>query len=373
MGTVTSPLPYPVVVDRGALAQVPALLAQHAPSHRVAIIADAAVATRYGTPLLDAVRHSLGPDGALRVTLLPVPSGEASKTRTEWARLTDQLLDWGAGRDTTILALGGGVVGDLAGFVAAALHRGISLVHIPTTLLAMVDSSIGGKCGVDTPAGKNLVGAFHDPSLVVSDVDTLRSLPVQQLRQGLAEMVKHALLDSGDAFDQLTALLPALASPNGAEHSALPALITHSLGVKAQVVAADRRESGRRHTLNVGHTIAHAVEHATAYRVAHGDAVAIGLAVEARMAEALGVADQGLAEAVETALDRAGLPVSLPADSTVDALLEGVRMDKKGRAGTVRFALLQRIGTPVQGPLGDWTTPVPDSAVRKLLVSEKNR
>lgn len=370
-----------MVVERGALARVPALLAQHAPNYRTAVVADMAVADRYGAPLRDALRLATASDDDARVTMLTVPSGEGSKSRAEWARLTDALLAWGAGRDTTIVALGGGVVGDLAGFVAATLHRGVPLVHLPTTLLAMVDSSIGGKCGVDTAAGKNLVGAFHDPALVVSDVDTLRTLPVERFREGLAEMVKHALLaDPAHDAGHVTALeaaLPALATPGGAAHpaaeNALPALIARSLAVKAAIVAADRVETGRRHTLNTGHTIAHALEHASGYRVAHGDAVAIGLAVEARFAEALGVATPGLAEAVDTLLRRAELPVTLPDQVTVDGLMEGARLDKKGRSGALRFALLAGVGTPFLGPVGDWTTPVPDLEVRKLLISEKNR
>lgn len=364
-------------MERGALARVPALVAQHAPNYRIAVVADAAVADRFGAPLRHALQRVVASDRDARVTLLTVPPGEGSKSRAEWARLTDALLAWGAGRDTTIVALGGGMVGDLAGFVAATLHRGVPLVHLPTTLLAMVDSSIGGKCGVDTVAGKNLVGAFHDPAVVVSDVDTLHTLPGDRFRDGLAEMVKHALLaDPADDAGHVTALnaaLPALAAPGGAAAPALPMLIARSLAVKAAVVAADRVETGRRHTLNAGHTIAHALEHASDYRVSHGDAVAIGLAVEARFAEALGVAASGLVDAVEALLRRAELPVTLPAEVTVDALMDGARLDKKGRAGTLRFALLSGIGAPCPGPLGDWTTPVPDSEVRKLLLSEKNR
>ena len=232
------PLAYPVHVGRGLLSSLGVLVHQHAPNHRYAIIADDTVARHHA----DAARAGL-PDE--RTRLLTIPSGEASKSRDEWARLTDALLTWGAGRDTTIIALGGGVTGDLAGFVAATLHRGVPVVQVPTSLLAMVDSSVGGKTGVDTPAGKNLVGAFHDPSLVIVDVDVLRTLPEAPRREGLAEMIKHGVIADADHFTALCGHLPAMASAHGHELDALPTLVAESIAIKARVVAEDARESGR--------------------------------------------------------------------------------------------------------------------------------
>jgi 3-dehydroquinate synthase len=358
------PLGYPVVVARGALDALHALAARHAPNHRYAFVVDAAVEPLHGA------RARAGFPSARTLTLT-VPSGEASKSRAEWARLTDALLDWGAGRDTTIVALGGGVIGDLAGFVAATLHRGVPVVQVPTSLLAMVDSSVGGKTGVDTPAGKNLVGAFHDPSLVVADVDVLRTLPEPHRREGLAEMIKHGLLADADHFTALCGLLPALAGGAGAEVAELPALIGHSIAIKARVVHEDAREAGRRQVLNAGHTIAHAIEHRLAFGVAHGAAVAAGLVVEARLAERLGVAERGLGDIVADAVRRAGLPDG-PPDGVRDAdLLEATRADKKARAGVVQYALPAAIGRMHPGPAGRWSTPVDDSAVLDALAESR--
>ncbi len=358
------PLDYPVLVGRSLLGDLAELVATYAPNHRYAFIVDAAVERTHGA----AARAGFAPE---RTRTLAVPSGEASKSRAEWMRLTDALLDWGAGRDTTVIAVGGGVIGDLAGFVAATLHRGVPVVQVPTTLLAMVDSSVGGKTGVDTVAGKNLVGAFHNPQLVVADVNTLRTLPELLRRDGLAEMIKHGLLADADHFTALCGLLPALAGGAGADVAELPALIGHSIGIKARVVHEDARESGRRQVLNAGHTVAHAIEHALTYRVAHGSAVAAGLVVEARLAEQLGVAEHGLADMVADAVRRAGLPDGPPASVSDATLLEATRSDKKARAGVVQYALPTRLGAMSVGPAGRWSTPVPDDAVLAALASAR--
>ncbi len=353
-------LHYPVIVARGALASLYALVEQHAPNHRYAIISDATVDVAHGD------RASAGFPAA-RTLRMTVPSGETFKTRTEWLRLSDALLAWGAGRDTTVIALGGGVTGDLAGFVAATLHRGVPLVQVPTTLLAMVDSSVGGKTGVDTDAGKNLIGAFHDPSLVVADVDVLRTLPSDVRADGLAEMIKHGVIADADAFSELCGLLPVLSGARGAEADALPALVAKSVAIKAHVVRQDAREAGLRQILNAGHTIAHAVEHVTSYEVSHGAAVAIGLVAEARMAELMGVGEPGLSAMIGDAVRRAGLPSSPPEHATAKALLEATRTDKKARSGVVRYALPERIGRMSPGPEGGWTTAVPDEVVLEAL------
>lgn len=358
------PLDYPVLVGRALLGDLAALVGTHAPNHRYAFIVDAAVEPMHGAT----ARAGFAPARTLTLT---VPSGEASKSRAEWLRLTDALLAWGAGRDTTIIALGGGVIGDLAGFVAATLHRGVPVVQVPTTLLAMVDSSVGGKTGVDTPAGKNLVGAFHDPSLVVADVDTLRTLPELLRRDGLAEMIKHGLLADADHFTALCGLLPALAGGAGADVAELPALIGHSIAIKARVVHEDAREAGRRQVLNAGHTVAHAIEHALSYRVAHGSAVAAGLVVEARLAEQLAVAESGLADMVADAVRRAGLPDGPPAAVSDAELLAATRQDKKARAGVVQYALPARLGVMSPGPAKRWSTPVDDDAVLAALATSR--
>ncbi len=352
-------LPYPVVVARGALHSLFALVAQHAPNHRYAFIVDEQVHRLHAPTAV----HGFPTE---RTLTLIVPSGEAHKTRAEWQRLSDALLAWGAGRDTTIIAIGGGVTGDLAGFVAATLHRGVPVVQVPTTLLAMVDSSVGGKTGVDTDAGKNLIGAFHDPSLVVADVDVLRTLPPEVRADGLAEMIKHGLIADADVFTELCGLLPDLRGARGAVVESLPDLVARSVAIKAHVVRQDAREAGLRQILNAGHTIAHAIEHVLHFSLSHGSAVAIGLVAEARLAERLGVAEAGLADTVADAVRRAGLPAGLPAGTTDEALVAATKTDKKARGGVVRYALMERVGRMSRGD-GGWSTGVSDADVLGVL------
>src|SRR6185312_7677005 len=212
------------------------------------------------------------------VQLFEFPAGEWNKTRETWARLSDRLLEHQFGRDSAVIALGGGVVGDVAGFVAATYLRGIPYVQVPTSLLAMIDSSIGGKTGVDVTAGKNLIGAFHQPRLVVADLDVLSSLPRSQLAAGIAEAVKHGVIADAEYFAFLEATPDAILRGDAA---AVERLVTRSIEIKAAVVAEDEREMGRRAILNFGHTVGHAIEATVKYDMLHGEAVAIGMAYEA--------------------------------------------------------------------------------------------
>ena len=355
------PLEYPVFCEAGAFAQVGAIVRQAAPSHRIAVISDDTVAARHGAALL-----AQCPADSTR--LFAMPPGEQEKTRERWAQLTDALLAWGAGRDTTIVALGGGVVGDLAGFVAATFMRGLPVVQVPTTLLAMVDASVGGKTAVDTPAGKNLVGAFHNPAAVVIDPALLATLPPDVLRSGLAEMLKHGVIADASYFDQLLQFLPDLAA-HGAAAPGFAALIAGSVRIKAEVVAEDTREGGLRQILNFGHTIAHAIEKVQRYDMLHGEAVAMGMVTEARLAEQIGLAGAGLATAVRGALTRAGLPTMLPAGISVDAVLAETHGDKKSRGGAARYALPRGIGE-MEAAEGRWAVPVPDEIVQAALLEQ---
>jgi len=353
-------LPYPVVVARGALNWLFALVQEHAPNYRYAFIVDEHVHRLHSARAVRGFPEQ-------RTLTLSVPSGEGYKTRSEWQRLSDALLAWEAGRDTTIIAFGGGVTGDLAGFVAATLYRGVPVVQVPTTLLAMVDSSVGGKTGVDTEAGKNLIGAFHDPSLVVADIDVLHTLPPDVRADGLAEMIKHGLIADADVFTELCGVLPELAGARGADVERLPELVSRSVAIKAHVVRQDVREAGLRQILNAGHTIAHAIEHVLHFSLSHGSAVAIGLVAEAWLAERLGVAERGLGDTVADAVRRAGLPDRLPAGTTDESLLAATRTDKKARSGVVRYSLPERVGRMSPGPDGRWSTPVGDADVLAVL------
>jgi 3-dehydroquinate synthase len=283
-----------------------------------------------------------------------------------WVRLTDQMLGKGYVRDSAVIALGGGVVGDLAGFVAATFMRGIPVVQVPTTLVAMVDASIGGKTAVDTFAGKNLVGAFHPPAAVLIDPQLLATLPLRELRAGFAEIIKHGVIADEPYLFQVAGSASDLLSHGGSMSDMMVSLIVRSVEIKAEVVSRDEREEGLRKVLNFGHTIGHAVEMVSGYSLLHGEAVAIGMALESRLAERIGLAQTGTAATVIRTLQAAGLPTDLPKDFGPDAVIEAMRSDKKGRSGKMMFALPLRIGAMAGEDTG-WTVPVGDDQLREVL------
>ncbi|MGH7547336.1 MAG: 3-dehydroquinate synthase [Gemmatimonadales bacterium] len=350
---------YEILIGRGLLAELPGLLAQHCGAARYAVIADSHVARLYGERVVGALN-----DNTLPAELLAFPAGEWNKTRETWAALSDRLLAARFGRDCAVIALGGGVVGDLAGFVAATYLRGVPYVQVPTSLLAMIDSSIGGKTGVDAPAGKNLLGAFHQPRLVVADLDVLGSLAPAQLAAGIAEAAKHGVIADATYFAFLEQAQGAVAAK---EANTLEQVVRRSVEIKAEVVAADEREVGRRAILNFGHTVGHAIEATTKFRVLHGEAVAIGMAYESRLAETLGVAQHGTADRIHRLLERYGLPLDLPESATVDDLVAALQVDKKARGGTVRFALPRAVGAMHGDPQTGWTVAAPEEVVREVL------
>ena len=348
---------YPVYVEPGVLSRLEALVAEHLGATgavRVAMIADANVLA-----LLQSGRLGRGPWSG---PTLAFPPGEPSKTRDQWARLTDALLEQGYGRDSGIVAFGGGVAGDLAGFVAATYMRGLPYVQVPTSLLAMLDASVGGKTGVDTAQGKNLIGAFHPPVAVLADPRALATLPERDYRGGMAEAVKHGLIADAEYFAWMERETDALLRR---DESALTQLVRRSVEIKAEVVSGDERESGRRAILNAGHTVAHALEHATAYGIPHGEAVALGLVAECALAEALGVAAKGLGGRVAALLGQLGLPVRLPEPIAADRLLHAMGSDKKNRGARLRFALPRALGD--MDARNGWTREAPETAIRQAL------
>jgi 3-dehydroquinate synthase len=350
---------YEVLIGQGLLEGLPELLRSAAPAHRYALIADDRVAGLYGERLADALRAAGAP-----VELLTFPAGESQKSRESWAALSDAMFAAGLGRDSAVLALGGGVTGDLAGFVAATYMRGLPVVQIPTTLLAMIDSSVGGKTGVDTPAGKNLIGAFLQPRLVVADTAVLRTLPDTELRAGLAEAIKHGAIADREYFDWIGGSLGAIMA---CDPDSMARLVLRSVEIKAEVVGRDEREAGPRKTLNFGHTVGHAVEALSGFRLLHGEAIAIGMMVECAIGEALGVTAAGSGEALGDLLERAGLPTRVPADFAAARVLAGTRSDKKARQGRVEYSLIERIGAASPGADGGWGWPVDDAAVLAAL------
>ena len=350
---------YRVLVARGALADVGRIASAATKAHRYAIISDDTVAPLYAAR----VRSSLGEGRARLYTIRP---GEEQKTRATWASLTDSLLADGYARDTTIIALGGGVIGDLAGFVAATYMRGVPYIQVPTTLLAMIDASIGGKTGVDTPAGKNLVGAFHQPAAVIADPDVLRTLPAAHLRAGLAEALKHGVIADAAYFEEVATAAPAIVAGDGAASAALERVVVRSIGIKAEVVRRDEREGGVRKTLNFGHTLGHAIELRSGFRLLHGEAVAMGMVLEARVAERVGIAEAGTSERVRDAVERSGLPSGRPREQSPDEILSATRGDKKVRQGVVEYALPSRIGQMAGADRG-WGVSVADDIVLEVL------
>jgi 3-dehydroquinate synthase len=325
---------YPVLVDAGLLGRLGNYTRKYLPRERCAIISDSNVA-----PLLaDRVRKSLASAG-LQPTLITIPAGEKSKTLGQAGAICDQMIAAGLDRKSFIVGLGGGMIGDISGFVAAIYHRGIPHVQIPTTLLAMVDSSIGGKTGVDTRAGKNLIGAFHQPSLVIDDVDVLKTLPRRELNQGFAEIIKHAVIADAKMFHALQAW-------TASDALALQRLVRRNIKIKAAIVAKDERDqTGERALLNFGHTVGHAIERAGDYRkFLHGEAVSLGIVA----ACAISIKRAGLPpeqrDAVVDLLQRFELPTSLPKKIPREKILNALKFDKKFQDGKIRFVVTPHIG-----------------------------
>ncbi len=326
---------YTVLVGSGLLGQAADLIASCGGIHsrRAAIITDSNVAPLYAA----AVAASLESAG-IRVTTITVPAGEASKSMERVTEVCREMLRAGLDRKSFLVALGGGVVGDLAGFAAAIFQRGIPCVQIPTTIVSQVDSSVGGKTGVNTPEGKNLLGAFHQPRLVLADVDTLASLPEREFNEGFAEIIKHAAIRDASLLD--------LVEDRDAVRGRLVPLVARNVAIKAAVVEEDEREtSGTRALLNFGHTLGHGIEAAGGYgRFLHGEAISLGLVAATR----LSVEKAGLAAAdgqrLIRALEAYGLPTRLAADVSDEAVLAAMGRDKKFEAGQIRFVLLRALG-----------------------------
>lgn len=324
---------YPILIGEGLLRQ-PELVREHVVARDILIVSNTTVAPLY----LESFATSLG---TRRVVEAILPDGEAHKTLATVSRILDVLVANRFGRDCTVVALGGGVVGDMAGFAASCYQRGVPYVQIPTTLLAQVDSSVGGKTGVNHPGGKNLIGAFHQPSAVLADTSTLATLPARELRAGLAEVIKYGLICDAPFFDWLEANMDALLA---ADPTALAHVVRRSCEIKAQIVGRDEREQGDRALLNLGHTFGHAVESATHYtRWLHGEAIGAGLLMAAAMSHECGLIEADLVDRLRRLLERVGLPVKIDGVPPGVAL-EHMRIDKKVQSGRMRLVLLRSIG-----------------------------
>jgi 3-dehydroquinate synthase len=335
---------YDAIVGSGLLDSIGSTIAKALPGKRCAIVTDENVAKVFAERVNESLRRE-----NFEPSIIIVPPGEKSKTLERAGAICEQMLAAGLDRQSLIVALGGGVVGDLAGFVAAIFHRGIRYVQIPTTLLAMVDSSIGGKTGVNTSAGKNLIGAVHHPALVIADVDVLKTLPGREFHQGFAEIIKHAIIADAEMFQQLTQ--SAGFKLDGLKPSSLHAqfapLIKRNIEIKSSIVAKDERdETGERALLNFGHTVGHAIERAGDYReFLHGEAVSLGMVAACGISMKRAGLPSEQRDAIVDLLNAFGLPTRLPPKFPREKIFEAIPFDKKFQGGKIRFVVTQKIGS----------------------------
>ncbi len=323
---------YDVVTQNGGLDRLGEMLREHDIGKTIVVVADSNVSPLYGERIVGSIRRA-----GFKAHILTIQAGEHYKTLETISSLLHGFLEAGLDRNSTVVGLGGGVTGDLSGFAASLFLRGIPWVGVPTSVLAMVDSSLGGKTGCDLPEGKNLIGAFHFPRLVLSDPQTLSTLPDEEVRSGLGEVVKHGVVG-----DQVLFQLCGMGFD--AVKARLPEIIRRGIAVKIRIIEADPLEHGQRATLNFGHTVGHALETASGYRLRHGEAISIGMVAEARLAERLELAETGLSETIKETLMSLGLPVEIPPELQNTDVLRALWFDKKKDKGVIRFALPASIG-----------------------------
>lgn len=327
---------YDIVIGPGLLAQLGAICRPVAPGRRVLLVTDETVNGLYG----DAAARALE-GGGYHVARAVVPAGEESKSGEQLFHLYDRAIGHLLDRHGAVIALGGGVVGDLAGFMAATYLRGIRYVQVPTTLLAMVDSAVGGKTGINLAHGKNLVGSFHQPAAVICDTDALRSLPRREFVAGLAEVIKYGVIRDAGLFETLERDLDAILR---GEETVLAGIVERSCAIKAEVVGADERESGLRAILNYGHTLGHALENAAGYGTyLHGEAIGVGMAYAARLSQRVRGLPAAEADRMVALIERAGLPTLAP-DVPWASLRKAMDVDKKAAGGRPTFVLAEGIG-----------------------------
>lgn len=329
---------YDIHVGENVLDRVGEIVAGVCKGRAAAVVTNPKIGRLYAGRLVESLARA-----GITGHIVTIPAGERYKNLNTVRRVYEQMLDHRIDRTGMVIGLGGGVVGDLAGFVAATYLRGVDFVQVPTSLLAQVDASVGGKVGVNLARGKNLVGAFYQPKVVVIDTGVLSTLPKPELRSGLAEVIKHGIILDDGFFDFLERNLPAL---KRLAPDPLQLAVERSCAIKAEVVTRDERESGLRAILNYGHTVGHALESLTAYKgYRHGEVVAIGMVTAALVAREMGVADDSLARRIMSALNAAGLPYRPVSDVSHAAIMEAMKLDKKVAYGRLRFVLVRRIGS----------------------------
>jgi 3-dehydroquinate synthase len=328
---------YPLYIGKGTLARAGEFLHKAGSGKKVAVITNPTVAKLYLQPVQEAAKKA-----GFEVTPVIIPDGEEHKELNSLASVYDRLIGARLERNSCVMALGGGVVGDLAGFAAATYLRGVPYVQVPTTLLAQVDSSVGGKTGINHHDGKNLIGAFYQPRFVLIDVSVLQSLPRRELVAGMAEVIKYGIIEDPELFGLLEQKMEALI---GSDRDLLIRIVASSCAIKARVVEMDEREDDYRAVLNFGHTVGHALEAATGYRrYLHGEAVAIGMAKAASLSARLGFCDQASLARIRRLIESTGLPLAIPPQVSPRDLVQGMEVDKKAAGGKIKFVICEGIG-----------------------------
>lgn len=349
---------YDILIKEGVLGQIAHDIKNEALAYRYAIITDSNVESLYAGKL-----HQDLESHGLISQIIAFPAGEKQKSRETKAWIEDRMLESNYGRDSAVVALGGGVVGDIAGYVAATYTRGLPYIQIPTTLVACVDSSIGGKTAVDTPHGKNLIGSFHQPWRVYVDVAALSTLDEKEIREGLAEVIKYGVISDSSLFSYVDNNLEKIFTY---DCEVLTHIIKRGCEIKARVVERDERESDLRKILNFGHTIGHAVENLSGYTISHGQAISIGMVAEGRIALEMGLWKENELMSLSALIEKAGLPTKMPEGMNIKDIIDTMMLDKKSRAGRIEMVLPETIGKMSNSKEG-YARKIDESLIEKVL------
>ncbi|MBN1470981.1 MAG: 3-dehydroquinate synthase [Syntrophaceae bacterium] len=329
---------YEIRIGKDILDRITLLIAKDHKAGRYVVITDNGVGMLYGKKFIHALK-----DIGLNASIIEFPAGEASKNINTVLEIAGKLMESGADRETCLIALGGGVVGDIAGFVASIFMRSVPYIQIPTTLVAQVDSSIGGKTGVDFSFGKNLLGTFYQPGAVFVNLSFLETLPEKEFNNGLAEIIKYGIIDDEKMFSNLEANIDALRTK---DPKFLLSVVENCCQIKKSVVEIDEKDHGLRRILNFGHTLGHALEAMSKFSITHGEGVAMGMVAAARISEKKGYLKSNETKRIETLIGKAGLPVKIPKSLDTEKIIAKLKMDKKRKGGIINFVLLKKIGMP---------------------------
>lgn len=351
---------YDIVIGKDITGDLTEFLSTKIPAHSYAIITDSNVEELYGRKLYDNIKSHLPV-----VELISFPAGEQNKNRHYKEMIEDIMLAHNFGRDSAVIAVGGGVVGDMSGFVAATYCRGIPHIQLPTSLVACVDSSVGGKTAVDTPHGKNLIGAFHQPLKVIIDISTLGTLPGKEMQEGMAEVIKYGVIDDSELFSIIEKNIDDIYNH---DTDILTEIIERSCRIKAQVVEQDEKETDLRKILNYGHTIGHAIENLSSYRLSHGRAISIGMVLEALISVKIGYLGSDSAARIKKLIEKAELPTELTEKIDPEMIINTMKLDKKSRKGAIEMALPSDIGNMKRGSSG-YGIKVEEDIIREVLSS----